>query len=90
MSSDRVVPRADIETERALQMTKTIVAFVPVLSFSIGAEVGAKKHDHTYAYAYRNGYNPYGYYNPFDDYPGEYHWCGLGYLERHGGCDPLF
>jgi len=49
MSSDRVVPRADIETERALQMTKIIVAFAPVLSFSIGAEAGAEKHHHTYA-----------------------------------------
>lgn len=29
-------------------MTKIIVAFAPVLSFSIGAEVGAKKHHHTY------------------------------------------
>ena len=31
----------------------------------IGAEAGAKKHHYTYAYAYGNGCNPYGYYNPF-------------------------
>jgi hypothetical protein len=90
MSADRVVRRADVATERALQMIKIIVAFVLVLSFSVGAQAGARKHHHTYAYGYGNGYNPYGYYNPFDYYPGEYHWCGMGYFERHGGCDPLF
>ena len=49
MSADRVVSRADIATERALQMTKIIVAFALVLAFSVGAEAGAKKHHHTYA-----------------------------------------
>jgi hypothetical protein len=92
MSADRVVPSADIAAERALQLTKIIIAFALVLSFSVGAEAGVKKHHHTYAYAYAygNGYNPYGYYNPFNYYPGEYHWCGMGYFERHGGCDALF
>ena len=90
MSADRVLRRADIATERALQMIKIVVAFALVLSFSVGAQAGARKHHHTYVYGYGNGYSPYDHYNPFDYYPGEYHWCGPGYFERHGGCDPLF
>jgi hypothetical protein len=71
-------------------MIKYILAFALVLSFGVAAQAGAKKHHHIhshgYAYAYGNAYG----YNPFDYYPGEYHWCGQGYFERHGGCDPLF
>jgi hypothetical protein len=81
--------RADIATERAPQMIKYIVALALVLSFDVAAQAGAKKHHHTYGYAYGNGDIRYGYYNPFDYYPGEYHWCGQGYFARHGGCDPL-
>lgn len=72
-------------------MIKYIVAFALVLSFDVAAQAGAKKHHHTYGYGYGYGDGSirYGYYNPFDYYPGEYHWCGQGYFERHRGCDPL-
>jgi hypothetical protein len=70
-------------------MIKYIVALALVLSFDVAAQAGAKKHQHTYGYGYGDGYIRYGYYNPFDYYRGEYHWCGQGYFERHGGCDPL-
>jgi hypothetical protein len=70
-------------------MIKYIVAFALVLTFGVAAQAGVRKHHHTYGYAYADVYSPYSHYNPFDYYPGEYHWCGQGYFARHGGCDPL-
>lgn len=69
-------------------MIKYILAFALVLSFSVAVQAGTRKHHHSHGYGYGYAYGN-GYYNPFDYYPGEYHWCGQGYFDRHGGCDPL-